>query len=333
MSYFLNTQVYIPTLLFSFLRACSKAGTVELSAINANPETAPPQYISSQTSNSRFRMSKTWLALTIGNSRLHWGLFSDETLIHTWDSNYVDVNIVQQLAEYQGSGQWGIGNNEKEIEILLATSSYFPIPIALASVVPAQTQIWQSYPSVQIITLENIPIKAMYPTFGIDRALALLGAGSFFGFPIMVIDSGTALTFTSADNNYNLIGGAILPGLGLQLATLTTRTGQLPNVKLPEQLPPRFALNTPEAMQSGVIYTLLAGIKDFLQAWWQDFPDGRVVITGGDRTLIIKYLLKQFPEIAERINVETNLIFWGMREIFRIQDGFTINCLSPLSYR
>jgi type III pantothenate kinase len=265
-------------------------------------------------------MSKTWLALTIGNSRLHWGLFSDETLMYTWDSNYVDVNIVQQLAEYRGSGQLGIGNNEEEIEILLTSLSHFPIPIVLASVVPTQTQIWQSYPNVKIITLDNIPIKAIYPTFGIDRALALLGAGNFFGFPVMVIDAGTALTFTSADNNKSLIGGAILPGLGLQLATLATRTGQLPNVKIPEQLPPRLAMNTPEAMQSGVVYTLLAGINDFLQAWWHDFPDGKVVITGGDRTLIIEYLLKQFPEIAERINVEANLIFWGIREIFRIGD-------------
>lgn len=283
-----------------------------------------------QGSRPDARMSKIWLALTIGNSRLHWGLFTGETLMHTWNSNYVGADAVQQLAEYRGTGQWGIGNNEKEMEILLASSP--PIPIALASVVPAQTQIWQSYPDVEIITLDNIPIKAMYPTFGIDRALALLGAGSFFGFPVMVIDTGTALTFTSADNNENLIGGAILPGLGLQLATLATQTGQLPNVKLPEQLPPRFALNTPEAMQSGVIYTLVAGIQDFLQAWWQDFPNGKVVITGGDRTLIIEYLRSLFPEIAERIDVEANLIFWGMREILRIGDGFTIKVVrSPTS--
>ena len=260
-------------------------------------------------------MSIIRLALTIGNSRLHWGLFTGEILMYSWDSNYVSADVVVQLAEYRGTGQWGIGNNEKEIETLLA-SSRFPIPLKLASVVPAQTQIWQSYPDVQIITLNNIPLGAMYPTFGIDRALALLGAGSFFGFPIMVIDAGTALTFTSADSHHTLVGGAILPGLGLQLATLA-RTGQLPNVKLPEQLPSRLAMNTQEAMQSGIIYTLLAGIKDFVHAWWQDFPDGKVVITGGDRTLIIEYLRSQSPEIAERIHVEANLIFWGMSHIFK----------------
>jgi type III pantothenate kinase len=66
-------------------------------------------------------------------------------------------------------------------------------------------------------------------------------------------------------------------------------------------------------MQSGVIYTLVAGIKDFIEAWWRDFPQGNVAITGGDRTLLVNYLQSQFPEIAARLMVEQNLIFWGMR--------------------
>jgi type III pantothenate kinase len=155
----------------------------------------------------------------------------------------------------------------------------------------------------------------MYPTLGIDRALALWGAAQTWGFPILVIDAGTALTFTGADANHHLVGGAILPGLGLQLATLSGRTGQLPTVELPQQLPQRYALNTQQAMQSGVIYTLVAGIKDFIEAWWRDFPQGNVAITGGDRTLLVNYLQSQFPEIAARLMVEQNLIFWGMRSL------------------
>ena len=99
----------------------------------------------------------------------------------------------------------------------------------------------------------------------------------------------------------------------MQLATLSQRTGQLPTVELPQQLPQRYALNTQQAMQSGVIYTLVAGIKDFIEAWWRDFPQGNVVMTGGDRTLLVNYLQSQFPEIAARLMVEQNLIFWGMR--------------------
>ncbi len=228
--------------------------------------------------------SKTWLALIIGNSRLHWGLFNQETLIKAWDTNY------------------------------LSSPSPPSLPLFIASVVPTQTKLWKNHPNVNFITLNEIPLNNLYPTLGIDRALSLLGAGETWGFPILVIDAGTALTFTGADNHRNLIGGAILPGLGLQFSTLTNKTGQLPNIELPQQLPSRYAVNTSEAIQSGIIYTILAGIKDFIAAWWQDFPESKVAITGGDRALLFNYLKSQYPEVAAKIIVEKNLILWGIQK-------------------
>lgn len=63
------------------------------------------------------------------------------------------------------------------------------------------------------------------------------------GWPVVVVDCGSALTFTAADARGKLVGGAILPGVRLQLAVLGTRTAQLPSdVVLPDELPPRQAL-------------------------------------------------------------------------------------------
>jgi type III pantothenate kinase len=254
-----------------------------------------------------------WLALEIGNSRLHWALFRGQKLCKTWDSDYLSVETLKQLAEKATLG-----------DLLSRISPSFPPlplspspPLLLSSVVPSQTEIWQSYYQVRIITLDQVPLKGIYPTLGIDRALSLYGAGSTLGFPMLVIDAGTALTFTGADSDKNLVGGAILPGLGLQLASLNQKTGQLPVVETQSiTLPPRFALNTEQAMQSGVIYTLLAGIKDFVEAWWCDFPQSKVAIKGGDRTLVVNYMKSQYPEIAARLIVEPNLTFWGMRSLF-----------------
>ncbi len=238
---------------------------------------------------------KTWLALIIGNSRLHWGLFNQNQLTKAWDTNYL-------LSPH----------------LPIPQSPHLPSPpLFIASVVPTQTKLWQNYPNAKFITLNEISLNNLYPTLGIDRALALLGAGETWGFPILVIDAGTALTFTGADNHRNLIGGAILPGLGLQFSTLTNKTGQLPNVELPQQLPPRYAVNTSEAIQSGIVYTLLAGIKDFIEAWLEDFPESNVVITGGDRTVLFNYLQSQYPEIAARIIVEKNLILWGIQKTIK----------------
>ncbi|YAF93876.1 MAG: pantothenate kinase [Nodularia sp. CChRGM 3473] len=261
----------------------------------------------------RGHREKSWLALEIGNSRLHWALFTDKTLNYTWDTDYLSESVVKQLVQCQT-----LNDLPPEIFPTHPPISLSPnFSLLLSSVVPSQTALWRTYPHVQIITLDQVPLLGMYPTLGIDRALALFGAGKTWGFPMLVIDAGTALTFTGADAEQCLIGGAILPGLGLQFTTLGQKTGQLPQLATEIIiLPRRFALSTPEAIQSGIIYTLVAGIKDFIEAWWQLFPQGKIAIKGGDRMLLINYLQAQFPEIAASLIVEPNLIFWGMREIF-----------------
>ena len=260
-----------------------------------------------------------WLALEIGNSRLHWGLFTGTTLSHTWDTDHVAESLTQKLCQCETLDDLPpeIFPSHVRNQQIVPDKTPHP-PIFLASVLPRQTAIWQNHPHVRVLTLEQIPLLNMYPTLGIDRALALWGAGKSLGFPMLVIDAGTAITFTGADTKHYLIGGAILPGLGLQFTTLRQKTGQLPQVQTEITcLPPRFALNTAEAIQSGIIYTLLAGIKDFCLSWWQLFPDAKILIKGGDHALVLKYLQFQFPEIAARLIVQPNVIFWGMREVVK----------------
>lgn len=254
---------------------------------------------------------KTNLALIIGNFCLHWGLLSHEGVEFIWDTDYISPGDIHQLL------------NLPTLEGLLSHifSSGFPknfcLPTSLfiASVVPSQTLHWQNNPNVKILTLKQVPLKGIYVTLGIDRALALWGAGNKWKFPILVIDGGTALTYTGADANHTLVGGAILPGLGLQLTSLGEKTGQLPYVIPPESLPQRYGLKTQAAIQSGVIYTLISGVKDFIESWWEDFPQSPVVITGGDRRLLYNYLQIQYPAIAKRLLIDGNLIFMGMKKI------------------
>ncbi len=267
---------------------------------------------------------ETYLALMIGNSRLHWGLFSHKGLELTWDTNYFATSTIHQL---------GQSPTPEKLSSIIFDSDFLPgnlsttLPdyltrnLFIASVVPSQTELWREYANAHIITLEQIPLQGLYSTLGIDRALALWGAGKTWGFPVLVIDGGTALTFTGANIHSHLMGGAILPGLGLQIATLADKTGQLPRINLPQQLPPRYAKNTQEAIQSGIIYTIVAGIKDFIETWWRDFPQSQVVITGGDRQILVHYLTLQFPAIAKHLIVEPNLIFMGMGEIISTHTG------------
>ena len=266
--------------------------------------------------NQAKRDGKSWLALAIGNSRLHWARFTGSTPEGFWDTPHLPASVVKQLIESNFEANVWLQEIPNLVETKILPSDTTPPALWIASVVPDQLKLWQTYPNAQIITLDNLPLLGMYPTLGIDRALALWGAGNQLNWPVLVIDAGTALTFTGADQHRQLVGGAILPGLGLQLRSLSQKTAALPlvNTSSEASLPSRWALNTQDAIQSGIIYSLLAGICNFIEDWCRQFPDSSIALTGGDSQVLFTYLPVFSREIAAKIIVDPHLIFWGIRE-------------------
>jgi type III pantothenate kinase len=258
--------------------------------------------------------SSIWFALAIGNSRLHWARFAAGTLQQSWDTPHLSVEAVRQiLADRMDLSQLQRCDRTDRV----APDSNLP-ELWIASVVPEQASLWCNYGAAQIITLDRVPLQGMYSSLGIDRAVAVWGAIATVGAPVLVIDSGTALTFTAANADQFLIGGAILPGLRLQFQALGQGTAALP--LLPgfdpsDALPPRWATTTADAIASGILYTILAGLRDFTEQWWQEFPHGQVVLTGGDCDRLYACLLDQCPALAARMTVDPNLVFWGLRSL------------------
>ncbi len=204
---------------------------------------------------------KIRIGLSIGNSRYHWAWFLNTKLQSSWDTEYLTIDRSPSL--FPIDLQAIIKNHQLNLNT---------IPIYLISVVSNQTEIWQQLPQVKQVTLADIPLINLYSTLGIDRALAIFGAGEIYGYPVLVIDGGTALTITGIDQNRCLVGGAILPGLRLQLYSLATGTAALPAVELPRKLPSRWSDNTPESIASGILHTVSSGINDFIQDWQRLYP-------------------------------------------------------------
>ena len=247
--------------------------------------------------------TQSWLGLMIGNSRLHWSYFREGQLEQTW--NTLKISSMKEL--------------ERVVDCELASYLEQEIPLYIASVVPSATAIYLQLPQARIINAHKTNISGIYPTMGVDRILALSGAGYRYQFPCLVIDSGTALTFTGANRKPELIGGAILPGVKLQLQSLFFNTAALPEIEIVGDLTPRWAMNTPAAIQSGVIYTIISSIRDFSENWWQQFPGSAVILTGGDALLLAKYLGQVFPIISQKVIVDPNLIFWGMQSYLDLE--------------
>ncbi|WP_204141846.1 pantothenate kinase [Halomicronema sp. CCY15110] len=261
-----------------------------------------------------------WLGLVVGNTRLHWGLFRQQQLQAVWHTPHLTSAQVTELLDHQfGVAAWrslptldrSTLDELTKLAAILPPAS--PLRLVVASVVPAQTDLWQRYPYFREVTLADIPLANLYPTLGIDRALNLLGAGDRYGWPVLVIDAGTALTFT-ASTAERLIGGAILPGLTTQFTTLAANTANLPTAHLPTELPSRWASHTAEAIRSGVIYGTLATLTDYVQAWRQDYPAGQIVLTGGDGPKLYQWWQSQNPK-TPGMTLEPHLTFLGLSHL------------------
>ncbi|MBE9109260.1 pantothenate kinase [Nodosilinea sp. LEGE 07298] len=258
-----------------------------------------------------------WLALIIGNSRWHWGAFEGDRWLGSWHTTHLSEAQVQTLQRHHfAPATW------PQIDPLVAPP---PALINGAATWPDSPELWMAsvvetpvawladYPALHRVTLAEVPLHNTYATLGVDRALALVGAGDRWGWPVLVIDCGTALTFT-AGVDQRLIGGAILPGLRSQLRALHAHTDQLPALDLDlNQWPQRWATDTAGAIASGILHTQLAGIRDFIAAWRADWPSGTVVLTGGDGVAIYQAITKQTPGLDQWINLDPDLGFWGLR--------------------
>lgn len=246
-----------------------------------------------------------WLALVIGNTRWHWAWFNNNDLKQVWHTPHLLPN---QLPAIDLRSMWA---NQAPPQLLAMPDS---LDIWAISVVPSQAQYLDPIPTVRWI--DHVPLKGVYPTMGLDRVITLWGAGQRYGWPVLIIDSGTALTVTAgAEGAFS--GGAILLGLRSHFAALHEYTAALPPVNPPEDLPPYWAQDTPSAIQSGVIHTLLAGVHNFIQDWQQQYPTAAVLFTGGDGQYLYQlyqqiYQTKQNQVLSNRTWFDPNLMFWGI---------------------
>ena len=104
----------------------------------------------------------------------------------------------------------------------------------------------------------------------------------------IVVDFGTALTFTTIDQHGEVQGVAIAPGLGTALKSLSSNTAQLPLVELKAPAT-SLGANTIECIQAGVILGYKGLVEYMIERTKADLSartgvaqaDIHVVATGG----------------------------------------------------
>ena len=119
----------------------------------------------------------------------------------------------------------------------------------------------------------------------------------------IVVDFGTALTFTAVGATGDLLGIAITPGLGTARNSLFEDTAQLPSIPL-EAPPTSLGTNTIHSIQAGIVLGYKSLVEGLVQQMKQDIAaqtgvkesDIKVVATGGLNS-VLKPLTDIFQDV------------------------------------
>jgi type III pantothenate kinase len=145
-------------------------------------------------------------------------------------------------------------------------------------------------------------------TIGADRLANATAVAALYGYPAIVVDFGTAVTFDIVSVRRKYIGGVIAPGLESMTSFLYQRTALLPKLSLKE---PRSAVgrSTLEAMRSGAVIGYRGLVREIIaRIKAERFPGKKVhvVATGGYAKLI-------GARLGEIDTVHPNLTLEGLR--------------------
>lgn len=185
--------------------------------------------------------------------------------------------------------------------------------IGLSSVVPKVTPIIRS--EIELLfgmkpltvykgDYHLLPIKPKNPDeLGTDLLVNSLAAHQLFGpTESLIIDFGTALTYTFVDAEGSIGGVAIAPGINTALRALTEHAAQLPEITptLPDVV---LGKDTVSAIKGGTIWGFVGQVSFMIKKIKEETtPNLKIVATGG-----LSHVLKPLTPLFDHIDRDLTL--------------------------
>lgn len=225
------------------------------------------------------------LAVDIGNTNVVFGAHDGQAWRHHWRIRTVRDKMTDE---------YGVLFRMLLREVDLTLSDFDRI--AIVSVVPSLTgrmeEIFAAHsPVVPLIINHSTDTGLAYAVdnpaeLGADLIADAVAAHARLQGACIVVDFGTATTFTAVSADAVLLGVAIAPGMNLAAAALAGETAQLPQVRLAP--PPRaIGTNTIHSIQSGVMLGYVGLVDRMIDRFREEMgTEAQVIATGGLSSLI-----------------------------------------------
>lgn len=248
------------------------------------------------------------LAIDIGNTNITLGLAEGRHWRHVWRLPTLTDKEALLFYEIQLSNFLLEHDIPPDSIRRAVVSTVVP---ALRTVFEALSQRLFKAPPVMVgpELYTRFHIKVPRPNeLGTDLYANAIAAYHLFGQDCIIADFGTALTFTTMNQEGELLGVSIAPGLKTAISALFQKTAQLPEVPL--VLPASvLGRDTVHAIQSGILIGYVGLVKHMLQAIRAEVGAHYLAVATGGLSSILHPLKEDFHAI------EPNLTLDGLRII------------------
>lgn len=221
------------------------------------------------------------LAIDIGNSNIVIALFKDNEWSHTfrYETKSIQPELFYENALRNIFLEWAI-HKPSDIEDCVISSVVPDINQVIINAVENVTGHQPVLLGPDIFTKMEFHVPLPYE-IGSDIVANAYASTHLYHPRCIVVDFGTALTFTIANKNQGIVGVTIAPGIKTSLGALSQQTAQLPLVSLsvPDSV---IGHDTTSAIQAGVLWGYVGLVKEIIHRMHIELEgDYKVIATGG----------------------------------------------------
>ncbi len=138
---------------------------------------------------------------------------------------------------------------------------------------------------------------------GADLFVNAVAAVKLYRKNCIIVDFGTALTFTTVTENGIILGVTIVPGIKTAINSLFTKTSLLPEVKL-EKPAKIIGKNSMHAIQSGIIFGYESLVKGVIGKIKEEFENPMIVIATGGLSSVLDDISTVFDVIDKELTLK-----------------------------
>lgn len=233
------------------------------------------------------------LVIDFGNTFVKTGIFHEDELIKSNIYNELSIELLESIfkeyPEIQNSIISSVIHHNKSIDDFLEQNTRY----------------------INLSHETKVPIVLNYETtetLGLDRICAAVAGNHMYpGNIVLIIMTGSCITYNlvTAENEFS--GGGISPGFDMRIRAMNHFTHKLPLVEKTDDIT-LLGRSTEQSLQSGAYYGMLTEIDGIISRYSSAFKNLKIILSGGDA----KYFDKK---LKNNIFAVPNIVLKGLNII------------------